>query len=49
MLDSLQGTDRQWLVDLLFAFNSGNIAKFEELKPQWSAQVQKTLNILSTI
>src|SRR5699024_959488 len=25
--------------DLLFAFNSGNIAKFEELKPKWQTQV----------
>ena len=39
LLDVLKGGDKQWLVDLLYAFNSGNIAKFESLKPHWSKQV----------
>lgn len=38
VLDVLRDTDKQWLVDLLAAFNSGDIAKFEDLKPQWSTQ-----------
>lgn len=38
VLDSLQNTSRKWLVDLLYAFNSGDIEKMNELKPFWSAQ-----------
>ena len=38
MLESLKGTDKNWLVDLLYAFNSGNLAKFDALKSKWSAQ-----------
>ncbi|KAK2171052.1 hypothetical protein NP493_1108g00022 [Ridgeia piscesae] len=38
LLDVLKGGDKQWLVDLLYAFNSGNIRKFEELKPKWVKQ-----------
>jgi 26S proteasome regulatory subunit N9 len=36
-LKSLQGSDK-WLYDLLYAFNSGNIKKFEDLRPTWSKQ-----------
>ena len=39
VLDSLKSTERQWLVDLLFAFNSGNIGKFGELRSHWEKQV----------
>ncbi len=39
ILDSLKDTDKQWVVDLLFAFNSGNIAGFETLKTSWATQV----------
>lgn len=38
VLLSLKGTDKEWLVDLLYAFNSGNISKFEELKKFWATQ-----------
>lgn len=38
ILDSLKGTDKNWLIDLLFAFNSGNIAKFTEMQPTWSQE-----------
>lgn len=27
-----------WLVDLLAAFNAGDLARYEQLKPQWSGQ-----------
>lgn len=40
ILNSLRSTERQWLVDLLFAFNSGNIGQFEQLRGQWGAQVR---------
>uniref|UniRef100_A0A1Q3FE80 26S proteasome non-ATPase regulatory subunit 13 n=1 Tax=Culex tarsalis TaxID=7177 RepID=A0A1Q3FE80_CULTA len=36
ILDSLTGTENEWLVELLRAFNSGNINKFEQMKPKWS-------------
>nr|KAG5706884.1 hypothetical protein BaRGS_021390 [Batillaria attramentaria] len=39
ILLSLKNTDKEWLVDLLYAFNSGNIAKFDELKKFWGTQI----------
>jgi len=38
VLSSLNGTENQWLVDLLKAFNEGDVAKFRQLKPKWSTQ-----------
>lgn len=38
ILTSLNGTANQWLVDLLFSFNRGDLNKFEGLKPHWSQQ-----------
>lgn len=38
ILDSLKGTAREWLINLLYAFNAGDIAKFDELKPKWRTQ-----------
>ncbi|RZF34569.1 hypothetical protein LSTR_LSTR006954 [Laodelphax striatellus] len=35
ILDSLKNTPNEWLVSLLLAFNSGNIAQFEKMRPQW--------------
>ncbi|KAK9876045.1 hypothetical protein WA026_011155 [Henosepilachna vigintioctopunctata] len=36
ILNSLKGTENYWIVELLFAFNSGDIGKFETMKSQWS-------------
>jgi 26S proteasome regulatory subunit N9 len=36
VLESLKGTENEWLVELLQAFNSGDIAKFDQMKPKWS-------------
>lgn len=36
ILESLNGTENEWLVELLRAFNSGDIIKFEQMKPKWS-------------
>lgn len=36
ILESLNGTENEWVVELLRAFNSGDINKFEAMKPQWS-------------
>ncbi|XP_050587973.1 26S proteasome non-ATPase regulatory subunit 13 isoform X2 [Bombus affinis] len=36
VLQSLKGTPNSWLVDLLQAFNAGDIVALEKLKPQWS-------------
>ncbi|KAI9474215.1 MAG: PCI domain-containing protein [Benjaminiella poitrasii] len=38
ILDSLSGTDHDWLRSLLFAFNSGDIGKFEALVPHFTKQ-----------
>jgi len=38
ILGSLNGTRDQWLVELLFAFNRGDLDKFEQLRPQWTQQ-----------
>ncbi|KAI9498470.1 hypothetical protein BDB00DRAFT_881288 [Zychaea mexicana] len=38
ILDSLSGTEHDWLRSLLFAFNSGDIGKFEALAPHFSKQ-----------
>lgn len=35
IIESLRGTENEWLIELLHAFNSGNLAKFEEMKPRW--------------
>jgi len=38
ILESLKGTQHGWLIELLYAFNSGDLAKFEELKRHWQQQ-----------
>jgi len=38
ILQSMKGTENEWLIDLLFAFNSGDVTKFRALKPKWSSQ-----------
>ncbi|XP_049793903.1 26S proteasome non-ATPase regulatory subunit 13 [Schistocerca nitens] len=37
VLETLRETDKAWLAELLSAFNAGDIAQFERMKPQWSA------------
>lgn len=46
VLESLRGTPRQWLIDLLYAFNSGDIAKMEEIKSSWGSQPDLSSNEL---
>jgi len=36
VLTSLKGTDNEWLIELLKAFNSGDIDKFNDMRPIWS-------------
>ena len=38
VLDAVRDSEHKWIVDLLDAFNSGNIAKVEELKSHWEGQ-----------
>lgn len=47
VLQSLKGTEHGWLIDLLFAFNSGDLAKFELLRPQWQKQADLNRNYKS--
>jgi len=44
VLDSLKGSENEWLVDLLFAFNCGDVAKFRQLKSKWGAQADLNAN-----
>lgn len=36
VLESLKSTPNAWLIELLFAFNAGDINKFEKMKSEWS-------------
>ncbi len=52
ILESLKGTEEEWVIDLLYAFNSGSLDKFEKLKPKWSLQPDlksKALNLKQKI
>lgn len=46
VLESLRNTDKQWLIDTLYAFNAGNVEKFQGFKSAWGQQV---IHILSLI
>jgi 26S proteasome regulatory subunit N9 len=38
VMESLRGTERTWMVKLLFAFNTGDLSQFEALRPFWEQQ-----------
>ncbi|KAK5619353.1 26S proteasome non-ATPase regulatory subunit 13 [Crenichthys baileyi] len=38
VLESLRNTDKQWLIDTLYAFNAGNVEKFQGFKSSWGQQ-----------
>lgn len=38
VLDTLKATDKEWLLNLVYCFNSGDINGFESLQPQWHTQ-----------
>jgi 26S proteasome regulatory subunit N9 len=38
ILDSLRNTDKQWLVDLLLAFNTGDLMRMKGLEGSWKLQ-----------
>uniref|UniRef100_A0A8C4QFC5 26S proteasome non-ATPase regulatory subunit 13 n=1 Tax=Eptatretus burgeri TaxID=7764 RepID=A0A8C4QFC5_EPTBU len=44
LLESLKKTDKQWLVDLLYAFNSGNVEQFKTMKVHWGKQPDLATN-----
>ncbi|XP_055436367.1 26S proteasome non-ATPase regulatory subunit 13 isoform X1 [Bubalus kerabau] len=44
VLESLRDTDRQWLIDTLYAFNSGNVEQFQTLKTAWGQQPDLAAN-----
>ncbi|XP_043561647.1 26S proteasome non-ATPase regulatory subunit 13 isoform X2 [Chiloscyllium plagiosum] len=46
VLESLRTTDKQWLIDTLHAFNSGNVEKFQALKASWGQQPDLRANEL---
>uniref|UniRef100_A0A674C700 26S proteasome non-ATPase regulatory subunit 13 n=1 Tax=Salmo trutta TaxID=8032 RepID=A0A674C700_SALTR len=44
VLESLRSTDKQWLIDTLYAFNGGNVEKFQAYKSAWGAQPDLAAN-----
>lgn len=44
ILKFLEKSSDDWLVELLRAFNSGNVSKFKSMKGQWSAQADLKAN-----
>lgn len=44
VLEYLKKTEHAWLIDVLFAFNSGNIQKFLDMKTLWSQQPDLAAN-----
>ena len=38
ILSALNGTPNEWLVNLLMAFNSGDVQTYEKMRPQWTQQ-----------
>lgn len=47
VLESLKGTPHGWLIELLYAFNSGDLSKFEQLKRHWQKQADLNRNYKS--
>uniref|UniRef100_A0A8C5AEB7 26S proteasome non-ATPase regulatory subunit 13 n=1 Tax=Gadus morhua TaxID=8049 RepID=A0A8C5AEB7_GADMO len=39
VLESLRSTDKQWLIDTLYAFNGGNVEKFQSFKSAWVLKI----------
>lgn len=39
ILKALEGSENEWIVNLLFAFNAGDVSKFENTRPRWSQQM----------
>ncbi|MEE6510922.1 hypothetical protein FKM82_031257 [Ascaphus truei] len=44
VLESLRSSDRQWLIDTLYAFNSGNVENFRAKKTAWGQQPDLSAN-----
>lgn len=44
VLNNLKNTDKSWLIDVLLAFNSGDIPRFLQLKDKWSKQPDLAAN-----
>jgi len=44
VLDTLKETENGWLVDLLLAFNTGDVERFRQLKSKWSTQADLAAN-----
>lgn len=44
VLQYLKNTEHEWLIDVLFAFNSGNIQRFLDMKSKWAQQPDLVAN-----
>jgi len=38
ILDDLKGSNKEWIVRILIAFNSGDVRKFSDMKKEWEKQ-----------
>eukprot|EP01134_Creolimax_fragrantissima_P001593 CFRG1593T1 len=47
ILGCLKGTNEEWLLDLITAFNHGDVATYERLQSQWMNQGDLVANILT--
>ena len=43
-VNNLKETENGWLVDLLLAFNTGDVERFRQLKSKWSTQADLAAN-----
>ncbi|XP_042902309.1 26S proteasome non-ATPase regulatory subunit 13 [Parasteatoda tepidariorum] len=46
ILNSLKETSKEWVIELLYTFNSGDLAKYEELSKSWKQQADLAANEL---
>jgi len=44
VLEYLKNTEHAWLIDVLYAFNSGNIQRFLDMKSKWAQQPDLAAN-----
>lgn len=49
ILEAIKNTDKQWIVDLMYAFNAGDIAKFESSQDLLLQQVGHCTNHINIL
>jgi hypothetical protein len=49
ILNALNGTAEEWLKNFLFAFNSGNIDKFNQFLNQYKTQIEHLVSFIKSL